>query len=99
MAVTIAERIHLFPSRTQKLSSLAPKVLGLIAREDRLLPPFKTRKRTSETKSVSFCFGLRESYALCLGGARGNAASVTVFARNGKNLSSAVAEAPQGLSA
>ena len=39
MAVTIAERIHLFPSRTQKLSSLAPKVLGLTAREDRLLPP------------------------------------------------------------
>ena len=29
MAVTIAERIHLFPSRTQKLSSLTPKVLGL----------------------------------------------------------------------
>ena len=41
MAVTIAERIHLFPSRTQKLSSLAPKVLGLTAREDRLLPPFR----------------------------------------------------------
>ena len=39
MAVTIAERIHLFPYRTQKLSSLAPKVLGLTAREDRLLPP------------------------------------------------------------
>ena len=29
MVVTIAERIHLFPSRTQKLSSLTPKVLGL----------------------------------------------------------------------
>ena len=28
MVVTIAERIHLFPSRTQKLSSLTPKVLG-----------------------------------------------------------------------
>ena len=26
--VTIAERIHLFPSRTQKLSSLAPMILG-----------------------------------------------------------------------
>ena len=28
MAVTIAERIHLYPFRTQKLSSLTPKVLG-----------------------------------------------------------------------
>ena len=28
MVVTIAERIHLFPSRTQKLSSLTPKVLS-----------------------------------------------------------------------
>ena len=35
MVVTIAERTHLFPSRTQKLSSLTPKVLGLSAREDR----------------------------------------------------------------
>ena len=35
MAVTIAERIHLFPFRTQKLSSLTPKVLGLTTREDR----------------------------------------------------------------
>ena len=26
--VTIAERLHLFPSRTQKLSSLALKILG-----------------------------------------------------------------------
>ena len=29
IAVTIAERIHLFSYRTQKLSSLTPKVLGL----------------------------------------------------------------------
>lgn len=26
--MTIAERIHLFPSRTQQLSSLAPMILG-----------------------------------------------------------------------
>ena len=35
IAVTIAERIHLFSYRTQKLSSLTPKVLEVTLREDR----------------------------------------------------------------
>src|SRR5699024_12148369 len=36
--VTIAKRSHLFPCRTQKLSSLAPMVVGLTFRESRTLP-------------------------------------------------------------
>ena len=36
--VTIAKRPHLFPCRTQKLSSLAPMVVGLTFRESRTLP-------------------------------------------------------------
>ena len=35
IAVTIAKRIHLFPFRTQKLSSFTPKVLAVNRREDR----------------------------------------------------------------
>ena len=34
----MAERSHLFPYRTQKLSSLAPMVVGLTIRESRTLP-------------------------------------------------------------
>ena len=37
----MAERIHLFPYRTQKLSFLTPKVLALKRWEDRSLPLFK----------------------------------------------------------
>src|SRR5699024_11985893 len=33
--VTIAKRSHLFPCRTQKLSSLAPMVVGLTRSEER----------------------------------------------------------------
>ena len=36
--VAKARRIHLFPCRTQKLSSLAPMVVGLTFRESRTLP-------------------------------------------------------------
>src|SRR5699024_11617307 len=36
--VTIAGRSHLFPCRTQKLSSLAPMVVGLTFRKSRTLP-------------------------------------------------------------
>ena len=36
--VTIARRSHLFPCRTQKLSSLAPMVVGLTFRKSRTLP-------------------------------------------------------------
>src|SRR5699024_7609154 len=36
--VTIAKRSHLFPCRTQKLSSLAPMAVGLTSRESRTLP-------------------------------------------------------------
>ena len=35
IAVMMAKRIHLFPFRTQKLSSLTPKVLAVNRREDR----------------------------------------------------------------
>ena len=35
IAVTIAKRIHLFPFRTQKLSSFTPKVLTVNRWEDR----------------------------------------------------------------
>ena len=35
IAVMMAERIHLFPFRTQKLSFLTPKVLAENCREDR----------------------------------------------------------------
>ena len=38
IVVTIAERIHLFPFRTQKLSFLTPKVVPLTGRKDRSLP-------------------------------------------------------------
>ena len=34
----MAKRSHLFPCRTQKLSSLAPMVVGLTFRESRTLP-------------------------------------------------------------
>ena len=44
--VTIAKRSHLFPCRTQKLSSLAPMVVGLTFRESRTLPS----KRTPSTR-------------------------------------------------
>ena len=36
--VTMAKRSHLFPCRTQKLSSLAPMVVGLTFRKSRTLP-------------------------------------------------------------
>ena len=36
--VAIARRSHLFPCRTQKLSSLAPMVVGLTFRKSRTLP-------------------------------------------------------------
>ena len=36
--VTMARRSHLFPCRTQKLSSLAPMVVGLTFRKSRTLP-------------------------------------------------------------
>ena len=36
--MTIARRSHLFPCRTQKLSSLAPMVVGLTFRKSRTLP-------------------------------------------------------------
>ena len=35
IAVMMAKRIHLYPFRTQKLSSLTPKVLAENCREDR----------------------------------------------------------------
>ena len=35
IAVMMAKRIHLFPFRTQKLSSFTPKVLAENCREDR----------------------------------------------------------------
>ena len=35
IAVMMAKRIHLFPFRTQKLSSFTPKVLAVNRREDR----------------------------------------------------------------
>ena len=35
IAVMMAKRIHLFPFRTQKLSSFTPKVLAGYCREDR----------------------------------------------------------------
>ena len=35
IAVMMAKRIHLFPYRTQKLSSFTPKVLAENCREDR----------------------------------------------------------------
>ena len=56
MAVTIAERSHLFPFRTQKLSSLTPKVLSpprlSAAQLFRLLSP-KADNYTAKT-SVSY---------------------------------------------
>ena len=39
----MAERIHLFPFRTQKLSFLTPKVLALKRREDRSSPLSKEK--------------------------------------------------------
>src|SRR5699024_12162764 len=36
--VTIARRSHVFPCRAQKLSSLAPMVVGLTFRKSRTLP-------------------------------------------------------------
>ena len=41
IAVMMAKRIHLYPFRTQKLSSLTPKVLRVNPWEDRKLPLFK----------------------------------------------------------
>ncbi len=45
--VTIAKRSHLFPCRTQKLSSLAPMVVGLTFRESRTLPSIINRRISS----------------------------------------------------
>lgn len=38
--VPMAKRSHLFPCRTQKLSSLAPMVVGLTFRESRTVPGY-----------------------------------------------------------
>ena len=38
IAVMMAKRIHLYPFRTQKLSSFTPKVLAENCREDRYSP-------------------------------------------------------------
>ena len=43
IAVMMAKRSHLFPFRTQKLSSFTPKVLADNCREDRLLPLYIPR--------------------------------------------------------
>ena len=51
MAVTIAERIHLFPYRTQKLSSLTPMVLLLAG--EQVVAAFQTKKDT--LVGVLFC--------------------------------------------
>ena len=58
MVVTIAERIHLFPSRTQKLSSLTPKVLGRAP--GRIGSCHLQNEKAFATADVFFCVNWRK---------------------------------------
>jgi hypothetical protein len=62
--VTIAKRIHLFPSRTQKLSSFAPKILGgrLPGRIGRCR---FTNAKTHFTRSVFFVGAVASDAWIC----------------------------------
>ena len=61
--VTLAERLHPFPSRTRKLSSPAPKILGgqppgkIGRRRDFHFPPFAARLRARRRTRARWPFG------------------------------------------